>query len=154
MADREPDRIYIGGCYRCKEPMWLSATTYETLKRSSQTFRCPWGHEQHFPLGKSEAQKLQEELDRERRRRQTAEQNIEWESQQRKQAERSATAYKGQATRLRNRAKSGVCPCCNRTVSQLARHMASKHPDFVIDADAGLREGEPPILSLVEGGRG
>lgn len=24
---------------------------------------------------------------------------------------------------------AGVCPCCNRTFSQLSRHMQSKHPD-------------------------
>jgi hypothetical protein len=149
----EPPRTYIGACTECREPMWLATSTYETLKRSSQTFRCPWGHQQYFPLGKTEAQKLQDELDRERQRRQSAEQNIEWESQQRKQAERSAIAYKGQATRLRNRAKAGVCPCCQRTVSQLARHMASKHPGFTANADAGLRDGEPPILSVVDGGR-
>lgn len=132
----------------------MSRDTYDTLKRSSQTFRCLWGHEQHFPLGKSEAEKLQDELDRERRRRQSAEQNIEWESQQRKQAERSAVAYKGQATRLRNRAKAGVCPCCKRTVSQLAKHMASKHPEFSVDPDVDLPKDAPPILSVVEGGRG
>jgi hypothetical protein len=79
---------------------------------------------------------------------------VEYYSQMQKAAEHSARAYKGQATRLRNRAKAGVCPCCKRTVSQLARHMASKHPDFSTDADAGLREGEPPILSVVDGGRG
>lgn len=37
---------------------------------------------------------------------------------------------KGVATRLKNRAAHGVCPCCNRTFQQLARHMSAKHPDF------------------------
>ena len=129
--------------------MWLSQTTYDTLKRSSQTFRCPWGHEQHYPLGKSEKEKLQDELERERQRRQSAEQNVEFYSQMQKQAERSAAAYKGQATRLRNRAKAGICPCCQRHFSQLERHMAAKHPGFQADADHGLRAGEPPILSVV-----
>ena len=26
-------------------------------------------------------------------------------------------------------AKAGTCPCCNRTFTNLARHMASKHKD-------------------------
>jgi hypothetical protein len=24
----------------------------------------------------------------------------------------------------------GVCPCCNRTFQQLARHMKAKHPGY------------------------
>lgn len=28
------------------------------------------------------------------------------------------------------RTKAGVCPCCNRTFKQLARHMETKHKDF------------------------
>lgn len=28
------------------------------------------------------------------------------------------------------RVKAGVCPCCNRTVKQLASHMATKHPTY------------------------
>lgn len=30
----------------------------------------------------------------------------------------------------KKRASAGVCPCCNRTVSQMARHMQAKHPDY------------------------
>lgn len=40
----------------------------------------------------------------------------------RKKAER---APKQAQTRI----GAGICPCCNRTFSQLARHMQSKHPD-------------------------
>lgn len=47
-------------------------------------------------------------------------------------AERSVTAYKGQLTRARKRAGAGVCPVteCHRTVSQLAAHMKTRHPDY------------------------
>ncbi len=30
----------------------------------------------------------------------------------------------------RERIVSGVCPCCNRTFQNLARHIAGQHPDF------------------------
>lgn len=33
-------------------------------------------------------------------------------------------------TRIKNRVKNGVCPCCNRTFENLARHMQAKHSDF------------------------
>lgn len=88
---------------------------------------CPNGHSQHY-TGKTEAQKLTEQLEaarslatRERERRATA--------------ERSASAYKGQVTKVKRRVGKGVCPCCTRTVRQLADHMAEKHPDY---ADGGL----------------
>ncbi len=45
-------------------------------------------------------------------------------------AEQSAKSFKGQVTRLKNRAVAGVCPCCNRTFKQLAAHMKTKHPEF------------------------
>lgn len=32
--------------------------------------------------------------------------------------------------RIRKRAKQGICPCCHRTVKQLASHMQDKHPNF------------------------
>ena len=32
---------------------------------------------------------------------------------------------------LKKRTAAGVCPCCNRTFSQLGRHMQIKHVEFV-----------------------
>lgn len=32
--------------------------------------------------------------------------------------------------RIKKRAAAGVCPCCNRTFQQLARHMTAKHPTY------------------------
>ncbi len=44
--------------------------------------------------------------------------------------ERQRRAEKAAKTRLKNRVAAGVCPCCNRTFANLARHMAGQHPDF------------------------
>ena len=84
-------------------------------------FYCPQGHRQHY--ANSEVTKLREQLERA----QTREKHLQ---DQREAAERHASAMKGQVTRLKNRAKAGVCPCCNRSFVQLERHMKSKHPDF------------------------
>lgn len=48
----------------------------------------------------------------------------------RDEAEASLHATKGVVTRLKRRASSGTCPCCNRTFKQLAAHMKIKHPNF------------------------
>lgn len=117
-------------CARCNETFGLSDETEAVLRRSGREFHCPWGHTQHFPLGKSEAQKLQAALDEERRRRQIAEQRTARYADEAAAERRRANAFKGVATKVRKRAKAGTCPCCNRTFAELSRHMASQHPDF------------------------
>jgi hypothetical protein len=55
----------------------------------------------------------------------------------RDQAEASLRATKGVVTKQRKklaRVAAGVCPCCNRSFQDLARHMETKHPDFPPDA--------------------
>jgi hypothetical protein len=136
--------VDIGPCYHCKEPMWMTQGTYETYLRNGQTFSCPHGHKQMFAKGKTDAQKLQEQLDEERRQR-----VAQWADDARiarEEAEhqrRRANGYKGHATRITKRAKAGVCPCCNRTFTQLARHMATQHPQFTPEVP------EPPQLKIV-----
>jgi hypothetical protein len=83
---------------------------------------CPLGHS-HVPSGEGKAERTERWLKEERER--AARIDAE-----REQAEASARAHKGHATRLRKRTKAGVCPCCNRTFKQLARHMSTQHPDF------------------------
>lgn len=90
---------------------------------------CPVGHHS-YPGGKSQVDELREELNRTKA---AADQTQAWQRDQRERAERRAAAARGQVTRIRNRVGNGVCPCCKRTVSQLARHMETKHPDFKKD---------------------
>jgi hypothetical protein len=106
--------------------MWL---------RDGTTFHCPNGHRQSY--GETEAQKLQRQLeikDKELAARQRAldfaRENAAAERKAREHTERRLTARKGVNTRLRNRIRHGVCPCCHRTFKQLAAHMKLKHPQF------------------------
>lgn len=133
-------------CYRCKEPFGLASSTYDTLKRQADngTFYCPHGHSQCFPAGETEAEKLRRERDQ-LKQRIAMEQDWRSEAEARAEAERRrAAAFKGQATRLRTRAKAGICPCCNRHFTALERHMATKHPGF---------QAEQPELTVIEGGK-
>lgn len=95
----------------------------KALADHSRRFFCPNGHNLAY-LGKTEAEKLKDQLDRERDRSARL-------ASQRDQVEASLRATRGVVTRMRNRASAGLCPCCNRTFQQLARHMAAKHPEFV-----------------------
>ena len=77
-----------------------------------------------------EIKRLQREIDTERRRADTAIRRAERESERRESVEKSLSATKGVVTRIKNRVGKGVCPCCNRTFRDLARHMANQHPEF------------------------
>ena len=99
---------------------------YNLEQGPRRSFWCPNGHQQHY--SRSEVQRLKERLA-------AAEARETHERDQRIAAERSASAYKGRVTRLKNRAAAGVCPCCNRSFENLRRHMASQHPDFTDSAD-------------------
>jgi hypothetical protein len=107
------------------------------------TIACPAGHKWHY-TGRNEEQRLRDRLSAERQRSGRL-------AAQRDQLEASRNAHKGQATRARKerdrltaRAKAGVCPCCNRTFKQLARHMKAKHPDFEADPENAPAPREQP----------
>lgn len=100
-----------------------------------RSFYCPSGHGQHY-TGPTEADRLRRELEMVERQRDWAETARQAARDQAERAERSAAAYKGRVTRLKNRAAAGVCPCCTRHFENVERHMANKHPDFTEATDA------------------
>lgn len=55
---------------------------------------------------------------------------------------RSKAAIKGQLTKVKKRVAHGVCPCCNRTFANLARHMSGQHPEYATEAAGAARGGE------------
>ena len=124
-------------CAQCKEPFRLHPETEATLRRSSATFHCPWGHRNVFAQGKSEADKLREQLAAAQKRLETAKQNEAYYEDRIDQEKRRAAAARGQVTRLKNRVSAGVCPCCSRTFQNLQAHMAGQHPGFVAEPVAG-----------------
>ena len=83
---------------------------------------CPLGHE--WVVSETEAETLRKKLEEQQRRTQAARDLLHAE-------ERSHAATRGHLTRQKRRTAAGVCPCCNRTFQQLARHMKGQHPDYV-----------------------
>lgn len=110
---------------------------------AKQCFYCPLGHSNVFR--ESEADKLRRERDRLKQDQARLHDRIREEREAKEAVQRSANAYKGQATKLRNRAAAGVCPCCNRQFQNLHRHMKTQHPNFGPDEDAQLK--------VIEGGK-
>lgn len=110
-------------CGTCGINFVVPAAFVTMRKMDHQTWYCPLGHQRYWPEGKSRETQLKEQLETERR-------NTAFWREQEAAARRREAAAKAQTTKLRNRAKAGVCPCCNRTFVQLARHIATKHPDY------------------------
>jgi hypothetical protein len=126
-----PEGRFIGACCQCKSEMWLPLVLYESARHSSKiVFFCPYGHEQVFTDGETEADKLRRERDR--LVQQMAQKNDELEAQiaSAKAFKAQAAAYKASATKARQRGSKGVCQCCGRQFQNVLRHMQTKHADF------------------------
>lgn len=118
-------------CYKadCGMTFAVAAQWQRDRRGDHETFYCPNGHPQSY-RGQSEAERLQDELETERRRTQLAHEATERAARRAVAAEHSRRVTKGHLTRIKRRVGAGVCPCCRRTVKQLAAHMRSKHPGF------------------------
>lgn len=107
--------------------------TFEQERRSDQkSFWCPNGHILAYS-GKSEASRLRGELDYEKQLRAKWRRYYERAQSDYQQERRTSAAYRGQITKMKKRAKAGVCPCCKRTFKQLASHMKTQHPDWAAE---------------------
>lgn len=115
-------------CAACGMTFGLTADFIRRRRTDGGTFYCPAGHTNHYR--ENEHDKIRRERDRLKQQQARYEDWLKEERERREQAERSASARKGQITRLKNRAAAGVCPCCSRSFENLRRHMSAKHPSF------------------------
>lgn len=118
--------LHIVECCECGVRFGFPENLYDKLhnRNPGTPFWCPNGHGQHF-LAESWDTKLKREKSRLAQMRARAE-AAEMEAKRERQR---ANGYKGAATRMKNRAAAGVCPCCNRHFVNLERHMKSRHSE-------------------------
>jgi hypothetical protein len=121
-------------CGRCGGAYAISkAFRDQCFKDGKGRWHCPYC-QSPWSYSESETTRLQRQLDSERKRTEWARQEAENERQRREAAEHRERAQKAAKTRLKNRIAHGVCPCCQRTFENLARHMETKHPSFAAAA--------------------
>lgn len=114
-------------CCNCGMPFYMPESfkkkQLELLDKGS--FTCPAGHGQHYTGSSKDEQieALKREAAHERELRLSA-------SQQATQNWKTSRQVLGKLRKLKARVGAGVCPCCQRTFSQLARHIKCKHPEF------------------------
>lgn len=112
-------------CGTCGVPHAIPEKMYETLKNEGGFWHCPNGHQRGWSEGTIAA-----ELKRARQALAQKDDEIREKAKLVEEMNQLLQAQKRQTASLKKRAANGVCPCCNRTFVQLARHMKTKHPDF------------------------
>ena len=108
-------------CANCGVTFVVTAAYDQRRRDKGDRFYCPNGH--YLSYHETKEDRLQRQLD-------SANKHAEHMRVQRNKEAASKRAIRGHMTRLKNRVAAGVCPCCNRTFSNLARHMKGQHPDY------------------------
>lgn len=123
------NRMVTETCYKCHVLFGMTEEQHDLCLERGYSFFCPNGHSQCFC--ESREQKLEKELRTAEQSRDTYNRWYDEEVKDHKTTMKQRNAHKGQVTKIKRRVSNGVCPCCNRTFENLARHMQSKHPDYV-----------------------
>lgn len=110
-------------CCHCGVTFAMPQKLEHERRKDHENFYCPNGHRQHFTQ-ESEAEAWKRRYENEVR--QANDLRVS-----KLAAERARDRTQREMKKLKTRSAVGVCPCCNRTFSQLARHMASKHQEFL-----------------------
>lgn len=118
-------------CGGCGTVFGVSKVQVEQLRRTHDTFYCPNGCERHYPQ-KSEAELLRDQLVEQKRRAEFLEADAQRAMQVRDAQAKQIREMQVAHAKVTSRVSKGVCPCCNRTFRNLARHMATQH---ALDAD-------------------
>jgi len=96
----------------------------DSCKEEGGYWHCPNGHQRGYREGLHEREALRRERDK-------LKQDAARLEQEREEALKEARAMKDKYLKVQKRAAAGVCPCCNRTFTNVQRHMKTKHPNVV-----------------------
>lgn len=120
----------------CNVVFGMPQGMYLNRKDDHAWFYCPNGHKQHF-TGKSDAEALREKVAQLERDNQLLVKRREWAEQGRSLAQHDAKTARTRAKKavtisrnLRQRLKTGKCPCCEVKFDNLEEHMKTEHPRY------------------------
>ncbi len=134
MADPPLATFEEQDCITCGVRFGLPRGFTRSLRNGKQTFYCPNGHAMSYC--ESEADVLRRERDRLKQDAARLEGEKLAALEREVAALERAQAAEKRELKLKKRAAAGACPCCSRNFTNLARHIASKHPTFSPDQSA------------------
>jgi len=123
-------QMYVSDCPNCGVVYGITRE-YELRRREDgRNFWCPNGHSGSF--GESEIDKAKRLQAAAERRETSARIRATAAYDQAQAAERSARAYRGHLTRMKNKITAGVCPVgtCRRPFNNVKSHIATQHPTW------------------------
>ena len=100
-------------------------------------FYCPQGHKQSYY--ETEVDRLKKQVARMTAESDQMQARLKTVRAERDSNARKVIAQKAAKTRIKNRIKNGVCPCCNRYFENVHKHMLNQHPEEFVSnpADKG-----------------
>jgi hypothetical protein len=121
-------KLWITDCANCSVVFAIPERMRAERYANGGSFYCPNGHslgwsETDADRERKKVKQLECRLDREETHRRAVQDQLDAEK-------RTAAAYKGHLTRMRNRVARGVCPQpgCKRSFSELHAHVRDCHP--------------------------
>lgn len=136
--------VRVETCWNCGLAFGMAETWARQRETDGATFLCPAGCKLRYGPSKIEQLEkraadekalLQRRLDQARAERDRA-------NEEAAHAEARARGYKGAMVQARKRSAKGVCPApgCKRSFVDVAKHVATKHPELV-DQSEGHAHG-------------
>jgi len=107
----------------------ISEDRYNYCLDTGTHWYCPNGCRRVFK--KPRNSELKEQIEKLERRNNLKDEVIASKNNQIAQLNYSVRAQKAAKTKILNRVKNGVCPCCNRQFKDLQNHFKSKHPELL-----------------------
>lgn len=120
--------LHIIDCFSCHVTFGLDRTHYNDLLDDGRNFYCPNGHRQHFIDSKVKA--LEAQLARSNDAHERTKRCLNRSQDNLSLSRNQTRAQKAAKTRIKNRIAKGICPCCNRSFTDIRRHMETKHPEY------------------------
>lgn len=122
-------------CGNCAGTYAINEAYRQKRQDTATGWHCPYCQTAWGYFGTNEAARLRRALEDKQRSLEFHKANAASERAAREKTERRLSATRGAKTRLQNRIKNGVCPCCTRTFMNLQRHMTTQHPEFTATSD-------------------
>lgn len=124
--------LVVLDCANCGMTFGVTKRFDQDRRDDHASFYCPKRCTNYYPQ-KSEAEKLQEQLEREKRLSTARLADVDRARAEADHQAAVARGYKGALVKSKKRAAKGVCPVagCKRHFADVERHIAAKHPDYV-----------------------
>lgn len=112
-------------CGSCAVLHAFPAIIYDTARQQGGFWSCPNGHRRGWARGED-----QEALEVTRRERDRLKQENARLAEEAAAAERKRLTAERAVKRHKTRSAAGLCPCCNRSFTNMRRHIETKHPEY------------------------